>query len=236
MKQLLIACLALFAVTTQAGPIVFVDTTFDTNAVATAEGLADIQSAASPPDDLPVISVAVVVGATDVATAGALAALGFLSTSADVTGITGPTSGVGTSHFSGMFPRGGLMRLTVDFDVLGEFATGTGFSASSLIVTVTSGGATLIEDVLAASTERTFSFELPTGSTGLLDLLLVSEASAAGEAGGGTGGAFSLALVEFGAALPLPSTPLLVLVAIAAMAAVRRWSPGNARRERLVSS
>ena len=219
MKQLLMTVLTLVAVAAQAGPVQFVGTQFDTTAVALAQGLADAQSASSPPSALPLTSEAVATGTTDVATAGAFGSLGLLSTSADVTGISGLTSGVGTSHFSGMFLNTGLpTSLIFDFESL-DFASGTGLAGATLFILLVSNGTTLIDEVLTASTALTFQTLLPAGTTGVLDLLLVSEAQGGD---GGFGGASNTALVQFVALVPLPPTYLLLLVALFAMIAVQR--------------
>lgn len=221
--RILVAALACLAMTAQAlpMPISFFNTTFDTTAIAVAEGGADIDTDASPPGVLPLSSSAVQVGVSDLATADAFGDAGFLSTSASATGILDLASGVATSHFSGSFINHGLLSLYMNFDTIG-FASGTGVADGSLFVTLTNDGTTLISDVFTTSGPLNFFFDLPIGSVGVLDLLLVSEANAMGAAGGGVGDGFNLALVSFTGTVPLPATWLLVVIGIGALGAVRR--------------
>src|SRR5687767_11656744 len=97
-KQLLFACLACLATTVQAAPVTFFNPQFATTAVASAQGVGDLQSDSSPSSALPLISSASAVGATDIATAGAIAAPGLLQTSTDANGIIDVASAVGESH------------------------------------------------------------------------------------------------------------------------------------------
>ena len=217
-KQLMAAFVAAFTVAVHAAPVPLFSVQADTTAVALAQGIADVQSAASPPLTLPITSDAAAVGAIDIATAGAFASLGLLSTSADVTGITGATSGVGNAHFSATFANHGPMFLFIDLDVFG-LASGTGFAAATLFVTVTSGGLTLVDEIVTSTTELLLAFAMPVGTTSVLDLLLVSEA---GTGLGGAGSAVNVASVAFSVMVPLPATWALLLVAVLAMALVRR--------------
>jgi hypothetical protein len=200
-----------------AAPIPFFNTAFDTNAVALAGSVVDLQSAATPANTLPLSSNAVAVGTTDLATADAFADNGFLSASSNVFGSTSVVDGVATSHFLGSFNNGVATLLSFNLDTTSS-SSGTGTADGYLAILLTSGGQTLINQVLTSSGTFNFTFARPIGTTSLLDVTLVSESSAFA----GTGDGFNLGIGTFFAAVPLPPTWPLLLVAFGACGAVQR--------------
>ena len=216
LKRLMAACIVFVGVSVEAAPIVFQNVQLTADAVSLAEGIADAQSAASPPSPPPLTPSAAAIGASDLALAGAVAAPGLLSTSADVISIVGPASAVASASFSATFVNFTLTSLVFDFDSF-DFATGSGFAGASLIVLLTSGGQTIIDEVFTVSTERTFTFNAAPGTLSLLQVFISSEASALLAPGGASNFA-SVSIV--GTGVPLPSTIMLLLVAAFAMRAI----------------
>jgi hypothetical protein len=94
-KRVLVGCLAAFAFSAQAVDIPFVNPQFDATAVAAADGPAGFESQSGPPSALPVVASAASLGTISVATAGAIGAPGFLTTSADVSGGGGIANSIG---------------------------------------------------------------------------------------------------------------------------------------------
>lgn len=219
--KMIVAGLAWCAVVAHAVPIGFVNTQFETMAMASAQGATDVRSASSPPSALPLISEALAAGSTDVATAGALGAAGFVSTAADITAITGFTSAIATSFFTGSLIADGLIRIDIALDIL-DLASGRGSGLATLFVTLTSNGVTLIDEVLTSAISTSFFANVGSGSANVFELMLVSEAQGVGAADGGPSGAFNLALVQFSAEVPLLPTHAFILLGLALMAAMRR--------------
>ncbi len=182
-----------------------------------AEGVADVQAGSSPPAATPLITSAAVIGTTDSASAEALATPGFLSASADVNAIADVAAATGTARFVGSFSDTGELNLSFDFNSIGFPLGDGGVAGATLFITLTSGANTLIEEVLDVSGLREFSLVLPKGTTSTLELVLTSEAS--GSSGSAPSGGFNVALVDFTgavAAVPLPSTLLLLAIGLAA--------------------
>lgn len=227
-RRVLVGCLAAFAFSAQAVDIPFVNPQFDVTAVAVADGPAGFESQSGPPFPLPVVASAASVGAVSVATAGAIGAPGFLTTSADASGGSEIANSVATSHFSGSFLMSAAQPiLSIDFTAF-TFAAGSGTAATSLFLSLTSGGVVLFNDFVSGPSTLTYS--LTPGVANLLELTLISEATA-GFPDQGTGNASSLGQVAFASAVPEPGTGLLLFLGIGAMAAARkRRAPIAARR------
>ena len=224
-KRVLIACLAALAFSSQAGEITFSSVQFDVSAVAVTSASAGFDSSSSPSSAAPVTASADSVGATEVATAGAIGGPGLLTASADVSGGGGITNAVGTSHFLGSFLTNAAQPfLTLDFDPT-TFAVGAGTAASSLFVSITSGGATLFQDVVTGPWHA--AYRLASGATNSLDLRLTSEVTA-GFPNQGTGNASSFGLVTFASAVPEPETGVLLLIGLGALAALKKRRASHA--------
>ena len=86
----------------QSAPIPF-NVQLQTDTTAVAESSADVHSDTSPPSATPLATSSVVVGVTDFASAGAIAADGLLSTSAEAFSVAGFASGVGSSRYLASF-------------------------------------------------------------------------------------------------------------------------------------
>lgn len=119
MKRIFLIAVAGLATTVQAAPLEFFDTLFETTAVASAEGVADLQVASSPPAATPLITSAAAIGSTDSAFAEAFATPGFLSTSAEVNAISDVAVATGSARFVGSFGNGGALSLSFDFNSIG---------------------------------------------------------------------------------------------------------------------
>jgi hypothetical protein len=205
-NRVLVACLAFFAISLEA-QAAFLTSQFDVTAIALSDGPADFQSLSSPPDPVTVSAASV---GLDVATAGAVAGAGLLTTSADVTSVSGGvTSAVATSHFLGSFAGGGQLYVGIDFTPLPDFPNGSGSGGTTLFVTMMNGATTIFSDYLTGS--RLFFNSTPVGSLSTLELTLTSEANAAFLSS--APGAYStLGLVNFTAApVPEPETYLLLV-------------------------
>jgi len=216
----------------QAGEITFTSAQFDVSAVAVTSASAGFDSRSSPPSAVPVSASADSVGAADVATAGAIGGPGLLTTSADVSGGGGITNAVGTSHFAGSFLTSAAEPfLTLDFAPT-TFAVGASTVATSLFVSLMSGGITLFQDVVSGPWHA--SYRLTAGATNSLDLTLTSEVTA-GFPAQGTGNASSFGLVTFASAVPEPETSFLLLIGLGALAAIKRKRASQREAERAVT-
>ncbi len=218
-KRVLVGCLAAFAFSAQAVDIPFVNPQFDVTAIAVADGPAGVDSQSGPPLAVPVVASAASLGTVSVATAGAIGAPGILTTSADVTGGGEIANAVGTAHFSGSFLTSAAAPiLSIDFTAF-TFAAGSGIASTSLFLSLTSGGVVLFNDFVSGPAE--LMYYLTPGATNLLDLTLISEASA-GFPDQGLGNASSFGQVAFASAVPEPGTGLLFFLGIGAIAAARK--------------
>ena len=199
---------------------------FDVTAVAnTVDGPLGFDSQAGPPAALPVAASADSTGTTDVATAGAFGGPGLLTTSADVSAAAGIANAVGTSHFMGSFVNPGPVSLSIELTPT-DFSSGTGTAASSLFVSLTSGGSTLFADYVTGLWQ--FTYDPMAGSTSVLDLTLSSEVAAAFPQAG-TGDASGFGLTTFGvSAVPEASTWLMFCVGLGVLG----WTVTGTRRQR----
>jgi hypothetical protein len=218
-RSVLIVCLAALSFSAQASPLLFSGAVFEVTAVAaTADGPAGFDAQSSPPSATPISAAADSVGTTDIATAGAIAAPGLLSTSADVSSTGGITSAVSTASFSGSILDSGRVNLTIDF-FASEFAAGSGAGATSLFVNLVYDGVTLMDDFVTGLWD--FQYNAAPGTTSLLSLTLVSETSA-GFLSPGFGDAASSGLVNITGSVPVPATAFLVVIALMGLAVTRR--------------
>lgn len=221
-KRVLVASLAALAFCAQAAPIVFFNTQYNVAAATISGSVADADSHSSPPDGLPLVASAVSEANFDIATAGAIAAAGLLSTSADVSSLDGLGSASSQSQFVGSFLNLDRVILNLGFFQPADFSEGSGAASTFLYVFLQSDGVTLFDDFITG--DWTFEYNPVSGTTSVLELTLFSEASA-GFLSNGAGGASTFGQVTFGGTVPVPATPLLVLVGLAAMGVVRRPTP-----------
>ncbi len=187
------ACLALLVLSTRAAAIPFFDVRMEVTAVAiTADGTPGFDTQLSLNGDEPAFADAASLGAVDIATAGAIAALGLLNTSADVAGVDF-ASAVATAQFTGSFINAGAVNLSVDFSS-DSFASGSGDAGSWLFVSLVSDGETLFEDYVQGLWQ--FSYTPVLGTTSVLGLTLSSEVSAAFlSPGAGNAGSYGMAVI-----------------------------------------
>lgn len=223
------ACLAALALSSEAGAITFTNSQLDVTAIAVTDGPVGFASQSSPPSSAPVLASADSTGTTDVATAGAIAAAGLLTTSADVSAGGGITNSAATAHLLASFQTSvAEPNLYIAFNPV-DFAVGSGNVSTSLFVAVTRGGVTLFQDV--ASGPWVFSSYFAPGTTSLLDLTLTSEATG-GFPTQGMGNASSFGQVTITSAVPLPAPWLLLLAGLGPVAAAKRrasFASGGAR-------
>ena len=219
-KRVLLASLAALAFCAEAAPINFFNTSFDVLAVATTnDGAAGVDANSSA--TTLVSASAFSLGATDIATAGANAGPGLLSTSADASSTSAITTGSSTASFSGSFLTNGWLILNINL-LFDDTEFGTGSSDTSLYVELTSDGNTLFGDYISAS--RQFVYNLQGATSATLGLTLSSQALA-GFPTAGVGDASAFGLVTFDGTIPLPATPPLVLLGLGMMVVVRRHQP-----------
>jgi hypothetical protein len=222
-KRVLLASLVALAFCAQAAPITFFNTQYNVAAATSSGSVADAESHSSPPDGLPLVASAASVEANlDIATAGAIAGAGLLSTSADVSSLDGFGSASSQSQFVGSFLNGNGVFLNLDFFQPADFSEGSGVASTFLYVLLKSDGATLFDDFITG--DWNFKYNPAAGTTSVLELTLFSEASA-GFLSAGAGGGSTFGQVTFDGTVPLPATHLLVLVGLAAMGVVRRLTP-----------
>jgi hypothetical protein len=218
-KRFLMACLAALAFSVQAAPITFYDVSFDVTAIAQGDGAPGFDAQSSPPTPAP-LSASASSGTLDLATAGAIAGPGLLTTSADASGGGGIASSVASAHFAGSLLNDGPISLNIDYMAM-DLADGSGDAGTSLFVLLVSDGITLFQDFITGPWQ--FSYNPVRGTTGVLDLTLSSEASA-GFVTQGLGNASAFGLVSLTGTVPESPTLSLTMLALAAM-----WAVGQRR-------
>lgn len=224
-KQLLTATLAALAFSAWAGPIVFFDTRYDVSTVAiTPDGAPGLDVQTSSGATVPLVSQATSLGSTDVALAGAIAAAGLLSTSADAGASgAGVSSAVATAGFSGWFTNDGPVTLDIDFQGFDD-VTDSGLSETLLFVSLVSDGVTLFSDYVTGRTQ--LYYNPLAGTLSHLELLLSSSVSAGFPQG--VGGASGTGLVSFSGTVPLGASWTFVLIGLGALLLARRRVPAPA--------
>lgn len=197
--------------TAQAAPIP-ITVQLQTDTTAVAEATADINSNTSPPSAAPLATSSVVVGVTDFASGGAIAANGLLSTSAEAAGATGFASGLGSSRYQASFTRATDAVVQLEFNS-SDFTDPSASSFATAILLILNDGVTLLEEVITLSGLYEFTVAFTTGVNQSIDLILTSEAYTL------TGGsAANFASVSFDVLLiPEPGSLAIALVALAAL-------------------
>jgi hypothetical protein len=211
----LIALIASMAIGAQAAPIIFSSISYDTTAVAIAQGTADVHSANTPPTALPNTSSALVIGSSDFATSSALAASGLLTSFAESDSFGGSPLpfALGQSHLVGTIQGAGPLHLVLDFSSLSA-GGGTG----SLFVLLTNSiSGTLFNDQITGN--AVLQRLIPQGGVTMLDLLIVSEADGVLNQSVQN---FAQVSIDASSTIPLPATPFLIVAGLAAMATARR--------------
>lgn len=198
-----------------------------TDTTAVAESAADVHSDTSPPSASPLATSSVVVGVTDFASAGAIAADGLLSTSAEAFSATGFASGVGSSRYLASFAGAAVAMIHLDFDT-SDFADASASSLATAILLVVNDGVTVLEEVITLSGLYDFTVAFTSGANQSIDLVLTSEAYTLDG-----GSASNVATVSIGIALPEPGSLALAFAALAAIVALgaRRSSPRSMSTE-----
>jgi len=214
----------------QAGPLLFTTAQFDTTAVASSSSAADFNSDSSASSPLPLISNALVLGSSEIATGGAIAAPGLLTTlaEADLFSSLGLASAIAQSHFVGTFSGTGSLTLNLGFtsdnvSIGGAFGSGTVFVL--LTNTLGSTTTTLFNDLFTVGDDITLAFAL-SGGLNTLDLTLVSEADALVPGQWQNTAALTFAGTIDTTAIPEPGTLALAGLALLGLAASRRRTAG----------
>ncbi len=211
----LAALLAALVFTVPAQALPYFDVHGEASAVAAAsDAPSDFEVVSGSPAEELLSASAGSVGALDVATAGAIVGLDLLSTSADASG-SDVSSAVSSARYSGAFVNSSEVTLGLQFSWL-DVASGSGFAATTLFVSLVSDGVSLFSDYVQASSWSITYAAVP-GTTSLLDLVLTSEASAA-FLSAGPGNASSFGLVSV---VPEPGTWLLFALGTVALGGLK---------------
>jgi hypothetical protein len=201
----LLACAALGA---QAALPNFAGGQFDTQAVAVAGALADVDLKSSPPEELPLVSSAVSISGANFASGAGFAAYGLLAAQTEASSVGEATSSAATASYTGLFSMSEAGKFELWIDLFAPNFTDAGqYSDASLFVTLTFEGSKYA-DLLLGSADSPFylGIDLPGAGSGTLALLLSSEANAM------NGDAANFAQAEFRvAAVPEPGAFALML-------------------------
>jgi hypothetical protein len=220
----LLACWMALA---SAAPIVFTSSQFLVSTVATTATLADADMATSPPSALPLVLDSTVFDANDFASGAGIASPGLLSTSADVTAVTGLAAAAGQAEFIGTFiATDPAVLLQFPAFSSSDFVNGlTAFSGGSLLVRLMSGTSTLYDQLFTVGTSISAIIPITVGTTGTLDILLFSEASVISGGSASNTATASFTVTGF---LPEPAPLALLALGIAALV----WSRRTAGRSK----
>lgn len=177
----LAGCLLLGSANVFAVPIIFNTSEYSAFAdVEVGDNSSGLISKTNPPDPLPLLASASLANGSNSATATGNASAGQLSTSTSVNSLnsfTGATSGAGfESQFTG---TGGSVSFLINF--LNSSNVDMGFAGADLFVTLVSGTTTLFDQVFNSSQSIAQSFVLPSGSSNIFNIQLISSADAFGD-------------------------------------------------------
>ena len=171
--------LSLGIASAQAVPIVFTSSTYATSAVADVDGVPDADGAISPPDALPIASLASVTDVGGSATANATADSLSLAASTAASSTGGVALASATATFFGEYTTpGGPISLSVNLD---SNTAGPSFADVLLAVILVVddpvlGMTTLLDQFLTGTGVIEGDFLLPAGLPGTLEIVLSSNA------------------------------------------------------------
>jgi hypothetical protein len=215
--RFLIASIASMAIAAQAAPILFVTSSYDTDALAIAGGTPDFNSGNSPPTALPLVSSATVVAPNgDFATASGLGSPGLLTSYAEADSFAATPSADGESDFVGTIAEYGKLNLILDFDSLNI----SGATGDLFVLLTNSISGTLVNADENVSGTYPFEFTIPEFGVTTLELTLFSDATTTA-----VGQSFinsSQVTINGASSIPLPATPFLLIAGLGAMLAARR--------------
>jgi hypothetical protein len=209
----MVSALSLLSITlaAQAAPTA-ITILLQTDTTAVAESTADVHSDTSPTGDAPLVTSSVVVGVTDFASGGAVAANGLLSTSAEAASDTSFASGLGSSRYLASFAgaTGAVIHLGFDFS---DFTDPAASSLATVILVILNDGVTLREEVISLKGLYDFTVAFATDANQRIDLMLTSEAYTltGGNAANAASVSFSVSLI------PEPASLALILVGLVAL-------------------
>jgi hypothetical protein len=190
---------------------------FQTETLALAEDAIDLQNGGGPASSGPFLTSASAFGVGSFAAGGAVAAPGLMSTSAEADSVSGFANAVGSAKYVANYTGVGGLFLHLAYDPSSSM-TGSGFSEGSVLLTVTSGGLTILQELLTATTTFDRQVSVLGNPNQTVELLLWSQANTL------TGGAASNSgLLSFGiTAVPEPATWVLAAGALLLMLGRRR--------------
>jgi hypothetical protein len=215
--RFLIAWVASMAIAAHAGPIIFSTTSYQTTALALADGPAGFNTQTGPP--VPISSSAIS-GVNDFASASAFANVGQFTASSEADGFTGSPSAVGETDFVGTILDYGKLNLVLNYNILNFGGTGDLF-----VLLTNSISGQLVNDDLTAGGIQTYQLTIPKGGVTTLDISVVSQAFASP---GISASNFSQATISGSSTIPLPATPFLVVAGFGAMLTARRKRQNDA--------
>ena len=214
-RVIVLALLACCGLAAQAAPIIFNTTQFSTDAVASVGAVADVQSATSPPDGLPLISGAVALSGVDFASAAAIADIGLLVAQSEASSTQPTASAVASAMFTGTFSLASDTKLKFFIDLDDQDFTDAGaFSDASLFLQLKFEGTTYADMLLTGNDPIFFTVDIPGAGNGVLSLLLASEAGTFG-----AGNAANFAQAQF-LVVPEPGTLALLLAGVGLLGGV----------------
>lgn len=204
--QWFVASLACVTFGSQAAPIAFTHSLYETTATAIADATADVQYGSSDTTPLPLLTSALAFDGSNYAAGSVIATSGLLSTTAEASGLSGFASASGSGGFSGEFAGGGTFTFQFNY-ASDNFGTAGTYADSTLSFLLTNSTGTLVSTVVPVNDNYSFSLFIPTGTVNTFSLSLTSEATAF------VGGdALNVASASFQvSAVPEPTTWLLML-------------------------
>lgn len=207
-RQITALMLSLAATGAQALPVNFVSTQYNTSAFVDVGGTADGPNVdASPFTSLPLITSANVAGTGGLASANAIADHFLLAASGEASAQAAPASAAAVASFLGEFvTQGSGLDLWLNYQDFSDLF-GLSSASSQLFVILQVDGVDLLNTQYGMGDLINLSFGTQEGMSGLLDLTLVSTATAdVGDY------AFSLASVDFSLnSVPEPASLALLL-------------------------
>lgn len=229
MKRLILAAvLAIAAVQVNADPLAYTDRTWTTSGSSSAGTAANSDSDASPTSPLPLLTSAPSADLDATASGDAIADVDVLSALATaVASPDGSASAIASAAFLGNFVApGGLLYLLLDIDLAATSAQGNGIGDGLVRITLVGGPDLLIDEIVRTTGRFDRYFDLPFGTTGLLNI----EAIGSGDAATAGDIAVGSASVIFGLrTVPEPAGLALLFAAVlGAMIASRHGAKARA--------
>ena len=227
----LAGCLIAVAASAIAAPVDFTQSEYTTFASSDMGAeTSGLLSKSSPPDMLPLLSSAMLSDTGNSSSATGSANTGQLDVSTDTVSSSLLAAATSDAGLSGTFTgTGQRVDFVVDYSTSGDIFGGS--AGSQLFVTLQSNGATLLDGTFSSTQQIQQSFVLPSGSTNLFDIQLVSNAVADGSLDNLVLGSnvASAAFSLNAAPVPEPSVAWLMLGGLGVVGLARRKATRVAR-------